>query len=177
MTERRTDGTSAFNTRTVGRDVSSFLIQQGGEDKLMKIQQHDGVVVEVAGSRQGFAKLLREGEVLQGEGEAPGAVVQLPSLPPTIYRPPGGGGAGPGTHLHVGGGGQGGRGVASPPSQVGRPPPLGFPTLGAGGGPWGGAPAHEGLVPFPLQPMGPSGIGGPTRWTPWTLPVVPVQYR
>ena len=29
MTERRTDGTSAFNTRTVGEDVSSFLIQQG----------------------------------------------------------------------------------------------------------------------------------------------------
>ena len=55
--------------------------------------------------------------------------------------------------------------------------PLGFPTLGAGGGPKGGAPAHQGLVPFPLQPMGPSGIGGPTRWTPGTLPVVPVQYR
>ena len=33
------------------------------------------------------------------------------------------------------------------------------------------------LVPLPLQPMGPSGIGGPTRWTPGTLPVVPVQYR
>ena len=45
----------------------------------MEIQQHDGVVVEVAGSRQGFAKLLREGEVLQGEREAPGAVVRLPS--------------------------------------------------------------------------------------------------
>ena len=29
----------------------------------MEIQQHDGVVVDVAGSRQGFAKLLREGEV------------------------------------------------------------------------------------------------------------------
>ena len=29
MTECRTDGTSAFNTRTVGEDVSSFLIQQG----------------------------------------------------------------------------------------------------------------------------------------------------
>ena len=41
----------------------------------------------------------------------------------------------------------------------------------------GGAPAHQGLVPFPLQSMGPSGIGGPTRWTPGTLPVVPVQYR
>ena len=25
--------------------------------------------------------------------------------------------------------------------------------------------------------MGPSGTGGPTRWTPGTLPVVPVQYR
>ena len=35
-----------------------------GKERLMEIQQHDGVVVEVAGSRQGFAKLLREGEVL-----------------------------------------------------------------------------------------------------------------
>ena len=33
----------------------------------------------------------------------------------------------------------------------------------------GGAPAHQGLVPFPLQRMGPSGIDGPTRWTPGTL--------
>ena len=59
----------------------------------MEIQQHDGVVVDVAGSRQGFAKLLREGEVLQGEREAPGAVILLPSLPPTIYRAKGEGGA------------------------------------------------------------------------------------
>ena len=29
----------------------------------MKIQQHDGVVVDAAGFRQGFAELLREGEV------------------------------------------------------------------------------------------------------------------
>ena len=29
----------------------------------MEIQQHDGVVVDVAGSRQGFAELLRDGEV------------------------------------------------------------------------------------------------------------------
>ena len=34
-----------------------------------------------------------------------------------------------------------------------------------------------GWFPSPLQPMGPSGMGGPTRWTPGTLPVVPVQYR
>ena len=29
----------------------------------MKIQQHDGVVVDAAEIRQGFAKCLREGEV------------------------------------------------------------------------------------------------------------------
>ena len=29
----------------------------------MKIQQHNGVVVDAAGIRQGFAKRLRDGEV------------------------------------------------------------------------------------------------------------------
>ena len=86
---------------------------------MMEIQQHDGVVVEVAGSRQGFAKLLREGEVLQGEREAPGAVVLLPFLPPLYIG-------------HLGGGrrpwipstrGAAARGETCPPSQVGRPHP------------------------------------------------------
>ena len=31
---------------------------------MMEIQQHDGVVVDVAGLRQGFAKYKRGGEVL-----------------------------------------------------------------------------------------------------------------
>ena len=105
----------------------------------MEIQQHDGVVVDVAGSRQGFAKLLREGEVLQGEREAPGAVMLLPSLPPTIYRPPGRGGGAGQEPICMGGGGQGGE---LPPKASGAPPTLGFPTLGAGGRPMGGAPAH-----------------------------------
>ena len=48
----------------------------------MKIQQHDGVVVDAAGSRQGFAKRKRGGEVLRKEREAPRARVRLPSLPP-----------------------------------------------------------------------------------------------
>ena len=39
-----------------------------GEDRLMEIQQHDGVVVEAAGFQQGFAKRKPEEEVL-GEGE------------------------------------------------------------------------------------------------------------
>ena len=50
----------------------------------MEIQQYDGVVVDVAGSRQGFAELLREGEVLQGRREAPKAVVVAALPPPFI---------------------------------------------------------------------------------------------
>ena len=58
---------------------------------MMKIQQHDGVVVDVAGLRQGFAKLLREREreVLQGRREAPKAVVCCPPSP--LYIGPQGG--------------------------------------------------------------------------------------
>ena len=52
----------------------------------MEIQQHDGVVVDAAGSRQGFAKHKRGGEVLRREREAPRAKARLPSLPSTIYR-------------------------------------------------------------------------------------------
>ena len=47
----------------------------------MEIQQHDGVVVDVAGLRQGFAELLREREVLQGRREAPKAVGCCPPSP------------------------------------------------------------------------------------------------
>ena len=83
----------------------------------MEIQQHDGVVVDVAGSRQGFAKLPREGEVLQGEREAPGAVVLLPS---PLYIGPLGGGAPAKTHLH-GGRRPGGR--LAPQGKWGAPPP------------------------------------------------------
>ena len=105
----------------------------------MEIQQHDGVVVDVAGSRQGFAELLREGEVLQGERETPGAIMLLPSLPPTIYRPPGRGA--PAKNPSMGGAAAKG-GKLPPQVKWGAPPTLGFPTLGAGGRPMGGDPAH-----------------------------------
>ena len=72
------------STHVRSSDVSSFLIQQG-EERLMEIQQHDGVVVEVAGSRQGFAKHKRGGRGVTGMTEAPGLQVRL-SLPSTIYR-------------------------------------------------------------------------------------------
>ena len=48
MTECRTDGTSAFNTRTVQRRLL-LLDPARGKERLMEIQQHDGVVVDVAG--------------------------------------------------------------------------------------------------------------------------------
>ena len=57
----------------------------------MEIQQHDGMVVDVAGSRQGFAKLQRERERCyegRGKGQGLGAAA-LP--PPTIYSAPRGG--------------------------------------------------------------------------------------
>ena len=62
MTKCRTDGTSAFNTRMEQRHLL-LLDPTGGEERLMEIQQHDGVVVDAAGFRQGFAKRLREEEV------------------------------------------------------------------------------------------------------------------
>ena len=105
----------------------------------MKIQQHDGVVVEVAGFRQGFAERCGRREMChRREREAPGAVVRLPSLPP-LYRPPGRRERRPGTHLH---GGAAARGRLAPQGKWGAPPTLGFPTLGAGGRPMGGRPAH-----------------------------------
>ena len=48
----------------------------------MEIQQHDGVVVEVAGSRQGFAKRKRGGRGVTGGREAPGLGVLLPCASP-----------------------------------------------------------------------------------------------
>ena len=53
-----------------------------GKERLMEIQQHNGVVVEAAGSRQGFAKHQREGEVSRGEREAPGKRCCCPPTPP-----------------------------------------------------------------------------------------------
>ena len=72
MTERRTDGTSAFNTRTEQRRLL-LLDPARGEERLMEIQQHNGVMVEATMISVGLRQAQGEGEVSrEGEGEARG---------------------------------------------------------------------------------------------------------
>ena len=56
----------------------------------MEIQQHDGVVVDAAGVSAGLRQAQREGEVLRGEREAPGARVGLPCASPQYIGVEGG---------------------------------------------------------------------------------------
>ena len=122
----------------------------------MDIQQHDGVVVEVAGIPAGLRQAQAGGRcVAGGEGGARGCgAAALP--PPTIYRDPWGAPA-LGDQISKGGWRPRGKGGGFPPSQVGRPPPLGFPTLGAGGGPRGEPQPTKGWFPSHLSPWGPPG--------------------
>ena len=96
------------------------------------------------------------------------------SLPPSIYRVPRGG-AGPRRWDLLGGAAA--KGGALPPKASGGAPSPRVPNPRRRGGPGGAHQPTRGWFPYPLQPMGPSGIGGPTRWTSGTLPVVPVQYQ
>ena len=88
----------------------------------MKIQQHDGVVVDASAITAGLRQASARGRGVAGEREAPrlkGAIA--PSLPP-LYRPPRGC-AGPRRWDLLGGAAKGG---TCPPSLVGRPHPQGF---------------------------------------------------
>ena len=149
----------------------------------MEIQQHDGVVVDVAGLGRALPSFCeRERGVAGEEGGAQGCRL-LPSLPPPLYRPPWEGGPAK-THLGLGGGGQGVERGCLPPKARGNSP-LGFPTLGAWGEAHGGAPsplgagslplsAHGPLRdrwPHPVDPRDPSGGPGTIPVTPETFPV------
>ena len=57
---------------------------------MMKIQQHDGVVVDAAVIAAGLRRASARGKGVAGEREAPRLGVRLPSLLPPLYRPPGG---------------------------------------------------------------------------------------
>ena len=67
--------------------------------------------------------------------------------------------------------------VPGPPKGI-RGPPVGATYLaGLYGLNKGGNQPPSGLVPSHIQPIKSFGAGGPTRWTPGHLSVVPVQYR
>ena len=120
----------------------------------MEIQQHDGVVVDVAGLRQGFAKRKREGEVLQGEREAPRARVQQPSLPP-LYRPPGGGRRP--WNPSAWGAAAKGEGGGFPPKPSGAPPTPRVSNPRRRGRPKGAPQPTRGWFPSHFSPWGPPG--------------------
>ena len=149
----------------------------------MEIQQHDGVVVDVAGLVQGFAELLRERErCCRGGGRRPRLSSCCPPSP--LYIGPWGVRRPWEMGSPRGGGGQRGEGVPCPPRQGGSSP-LGFPTLGAWGEAQGGRPsplragslplsAHGALRdrwPHPVDPRDPSGGPGTIPVTPETFPV------
>ena len=71
MTECQMDSTSAFNTRTVQRCLL-LLDPARGKERLMKIQQHDGVMmVERQYSDRASPSTYGGGEVLGRGGAAP----------------------------------------------------------------------------------------------------------
>ena len=112
----------------------------------MEIQQHDGVVVDVAGLGRASPSFCERERCSRGEGGAQGCCVA--ALPPLGGRRP---------WEIPSPRGAAAKGVACPPSQVGRPPPLGFPTLGAGGGPRGAPQPTKGWFPSHFSPWGPPG--------------------
>ena len=94
----------------------------------MEIQQHDNVVVEVAGFQQGFTKRCRRREMCHGrEREAPGLRLGYPPFPPTIYRAKG---EGEGAALPLPPRKGAARGESFPPKAPRRClPPLGLSLL------------------------------------------------
>ena len=85
----------------------------------MKIQQHNGVVVDAAGLRKASPSCCGRRKRCSRGREAPRHRVRLPSLPPPLYRPLGGALA-LGDLISQGGRRPGG--VECTPRQVGRAP-------------------------------------------------------
>ena len=145
----------------------------------MEIQQHDGVVVEVAGFQQGFAKRCGRRKMCHGrEREAPGLRLVCSSFSPLYIGPrERGGGVQPWPFLQ-------GRVRPGEESLLPKAPRRCLPPLGLFLSLFSLRMGLLGLVPLahigqgapPTAHVAP-GAGGPTRWTPGTLPMVPVQYR
>ena len=150
----------------------------------MEIQQHDGVVVEVAGISAGLRQASARGRgVAGGEGGARGCgAAALP--PPTIYRDPWGAPA-LGDQISKAGWRPRGKGGGFPPKPSGAPPTPRVSNPRRRGRPKGGRPrplragslptsAHGALRdrwPHPVDPRDPSGGPGTIPITPETFPM------
>ena len=164
------DGTSAFNTRTEQRRLL-LLDPARGEERLMEIQQHDGVVVEVAGSQQGFSKRCGRREMCHGrEREAPGLRYGCSSFSPLYIGPRERGRAQPCPFL------QGRVRPRGEESILPKAPRRCLPPLGLFLSLISWRMGLLGLVPLahigqgaPPQPMWPPRAGGPPWWTPGPL--------
>ena len=84
---------------------------------MMEIQQHDGVVVDVAGLGRASLSFCERERCCRGGGRRPRLRY---CCPPPLYIGPLGGGAPAKSHL---GWGAAAKGVPCPPRQVGRPQP------------------------------------------------------
>ena len=146
----------------------------------MKIQQHDGVVVDAAAISAGLRQASARGRGVAGEREAP-KHLGAAALPPPLYIGPLGVGAGPRDGISQGGGGQGG--WSAPQAKWGAPTPRvsnprrrgaqGGRTspLGAGSPPTSAHGALRDRWPHPVDPRDPSGGPGTIPVTPETFPV------
>ena len=85
----------------------------------MEIQQHDGVVVDVAGLGRASPSFCERERCCRGGGRRPRLSYYFPPSPP-LYRPPGRGGAGQGSHLD---GGRRPGGCLAPQGKWEAPPP------------------------------------------------------
>ena len=84
----------------------------------MEIQQHDGVVVDVAGLGRASSSFCERERYSRGGGRRPRLYSYCPPSPP-LYRPPGKGGAGQDPIK----GGAAAKGGDLPPKASGAPPP------------------------------------------------------
>ena len=120
----------------------------------MEIQQHDGVVVDVAGLRRATPSFYeRERGVAGEEGGAQGCYV----LPSPLYIGPLGRAPAPRDEISRGGGGhKGGRGCLAPQGKGELPPRVPNPRR-MGGGPRGAPQPTRGWFPSTFSPRGPPG--------------------
>ena len=119
----------------------------------MEIQQHDGVVVDVAGLGRASPSFCERERCSRGGGRRPRLRCCCPPSPP-LYRPPGRGGAG----QNPSGGGAPARGGNLPPKSSGAPPHPRVSNPRRRGEAHGGAPEPtKGWFPSHFSPWGPPG--------------------